>query len=120
MMRNTALATAKAPKPKAVTVVAFVGDNRPNPRKSSKDQQTTMTKSGHEIGLANWSDIVTLRFFIKPASKSAADKACRCAGVCGSRLARNSSIACKVGNTARTLRASGFESTAFPGPQNIW
>jgi hypothetical protein len=52
-IRNRALPTANAPKPRATTVVGLMRESTPKPQKRISAQETTITTNGQDTGLAS-------------------------------------------------------------------
>src|SRR5271169_3245653 len=82
-IRKTALPTANAPTAVAATLVALRRESTPKPQNSSIAQETTITSSGHETGLASCSDISNRVCCIAPAWAPIDGSNCVCAGVFG-------------------------------------
>ena len=76
-IRNRALPTANAPKPRATTVVGLMRESTPKPQKRISAQETTITTRGQETGLASCSEISSLVCSIALAAAAALAANCR-------------------------------------------
>ena len=82
-IRKIALATANEPRPSAAALVPLRPESTPKPQNSNIAQDTTMTSSGHEIGLASCSDVSRRVCWKAEELAIIDDNDCVCAGVCG-------------------------------------
>ena len=86
-MRKIAVATAKAPKASAPTLVRLRPDITPKPQNNRSSHPTTITTSGQEMELANCSDINSLVCWNEAEIERMEERSSVCCGVCRAREA---------------------------------